>query len=437
MGLLDSVFNIVVNSQTTSPSKPGFGTALLLSYHTHWTNRVRSYSGVAGMTSDGFAVTDPEYIFALAYFGQKNAPKALKIGRRATFSSNQQTNFKILASPPTGATISLSINGTVFTHSVASETATQVATAIAAAITAALPTNVQSATSSSDTVTISASAQKLINVVNLAPTLAVLTLITNQDPTADLVACAAEDNDWYALALTSADNADAVHAAVWAEANKKLFITHSADDACVDGTSTTDEAYALKAASYGRTGFFFHRSGGTLSTIVGAILGSRLVADPGSDTWAYKTLIGITPDPLTASEIAALQAKRASYYVASNNVSFTQGGQVAGGDWLDVVRGLDWFRSELQIAQFTLALNREKIPFTDPGIALVRGTLKAVCTRAERQGLFTDNSTVVTTPLAADVAQSDKAARNLPGILIAGQLAGAIHTTTVTATVTV
>jgi hypothetical protein len=200
---------------------------------------------------------------------------------------------------------------------------------------------------------------------------------------------------------------------------------------------TTDIGYVAKTAAYGRTGVFFNRAGGNLSNIDAAILGSRLTADPGSDTWAFKTLPGIPADSLTDTEIAALQGKRVSFYTTAADVNFTNGGQVAGGEWIDVVRGLDWLRSELQIAQFALALNRAKIPFTDVGIAMVVGVIKSVFKRAEKVGLFAPNSTDVSAPAAADVSTADKAARHLPDVVGSGVLAGAIHSTTVSATVSV
>jgi hypothetical protein len=438
VALLDSIFTINVSSQSAAPSRAGFGTALLLSYHTIGTNRVRSYSSTAGMVSDGFAVTHPAYKWATEYFAQNPSPQKLKIGRRTTAPT--QTNIvTVKATPPVGAVLSFSVDGTVYTYTTTTTVAGTAATALAAAVTAALPTNVTSATvTATVNVSLLSVATKLVNVVNLSPVyLSLYNSIPDSGVAADLAAIAAEDNDWYALAIDSASDTESKLCAIYAEANKKLFVARSADDACADGTSTTDLAYILKGLSYGRTITFFNRIGGTLSYIDAAILGSRLPADPGSDTWAFKTLPGVAADSLTDSEITALKAKTASYYVSAAGVSFTQGGQVSGGQWADVVRGLDWVRSNMQIAQFALALNRPKIPFTDLGIDMVKGVVKSVGISAEKIGLFTPGSFSVSAPAAADVSALDKANRNLPGVTWTAQLAGAIHTTIVNGTTTV
>ena len=43
---------------------------MIAAYHTHWADLIRYYSDLAGMESDGFAVTEPAYLAASAVMDQ-------------------------------------------------------------------------------------------------------------------------------------------------------------------------------------------------------------------------------------------------------------------------------------------------------------------------------------------------------------------------------
>jgi hypothetical protein len=262
----------------------------------------------------------------------------------------------------------------------------------------------------------------------------------------DLAAIKLAVPDWYGLLLDSNSEAEVEAAAAWAESNGKLFVPQSADTLCLDSASTTDVAADLQTANYGRTALWWHPDIGTLTSWLGAgILGNRLPADPGSDTWAYKTVAGVASYVLTETQKTNLHAKNAGTYTEIAGIDVTEQGKVAGGEWIDVVRGIDWLRARLSERIFGLLANNAKVPYTDAGVDLVKGEVFAQLRDGVTVGLFSpgtpgdpdDPPPRVSAPLVKDVPLADRQARLLPDVEFFARLAGAIHAVEVTGTVSV
>jgi hypothetical protein len=262
----------------------------------------------------------------------------------------------------------------------------------------------------------------------------------------DLAAIALAQADWYGLALDSNSEAEVEAAAAWAESNGKLFVPQTADTLCMDSGSSTDVAADLKTAAYGRTTLWFHPDIGTLTSWAGAgILGNRLPADPGSDTWAFKTLAGVASYVLTETQKTNLHAKNVGTYTEIAGIDVTEQGKVAAGEWVDVVRGIDWLRARMRERIFALLVNNPKLPYTDAGVDLVKGEVFAQLRDGVTVGLLSpgtpgdpdDPQPRVSAPLVKDVDPVDRANRLLPDVEFFARLAGAIHAVEITGTVSV
>ena len=82
-------------------------------------------------------------------------------------------------------------------------------------------------------------------------------------------------------------------------------------------------------------------------------------------------------------------------------------------------------------------INLPKIPFTDPGIAIIEAEVRGVMDLGISKGIFAaDPAPTVSVPLAVDVDTNDKANRLLPDVNFTAVLAGAIHFVEVNGTVT-
>lgn len=256
--------------------------------------------------------------------------------------------------------------------------------------------------------------------------------------TADLNALLTADPDFYGLALDSTAADELELAFAWAGSNRRLFAYQSADSACGDPSDETDILSVAQAAAAGyATGWYHPAIGGADAQVAAALLGNRLPVDPGSDTWAFKTLAGVTVRSPTTTARAAVLAKNGNVYERKNGVNVTFPGKVALGEWVDVVRGLDWQRARMQEALFALQTANAKVAYTDEGIRLIAAAIFGVLSQGVTAGLYAaDPKPTVSAPRARATSSGNRSARQLPGVTFAAQLAGAIHTATVTGTAT-
>ena len=239
-------------------------------------------------------------------------------------------------------------------------------------------------------------------------------------------------------AVTFDISADVKECAAWNETQKKIFFYASSEVDIKNPASTTDLAYLMKNFSYDRTVSIYHpdsQEGSTPSYIEAGMPGEALPYDPGSQTWAYKTISGVVAYALTSGERTAILAKNCNIYTTTAGVNITEQGKVASGEYIDIIRGLDWVEARLQEAVFTNLVNKRKIPLTDEGIALIETAVKGVLGDAATVGLIIAASIVVTVPKAADISTADKLARNLPDVKFTATLQGAIHNVDIEGTV--
>jgi hypothetical protein len=264
-----------------------------------------------------------------------------------------------------------------------------------------------------------------------AGNLSLLDATANPGVATDLAAILAADSDWYGLLLDSNGAAEVSAAAAWVESAKKVFGYVTSDTAHLASGSTTCLAYTLKAAGYTRTDGIYHPELGTATAWAAAAWKARqFVGAPGSATAAFKSLAGVSSYDLTRAQRAALESYNLNFYTTAGALALTFPGKIASGEWIDVVRDLDWMRSRLQEGVFGVLVANEKVPFTDEGIGLVAASVRAVLTAAVAAGVLASFS--LTVPRASAVSTANKTARNLPGVTFTGVLAGAIHTTAVT-----
>lgn len=92
--------------------------------------------------------------------------------------------------------------------------------------------------------------------------------------------------------------------------------------------------------------------------------------------------------------------------------------------------------AEIQFRVYSIFVNSNKIPFTDPGIDAVKSAvLSALAAGINAGGLAKSPAPVVSAPSAAEVDAATKANRELPNVTFTCTLAGAIHTADVAGTV--
>lgn len=250
-----------------------------------------------------------------------------------------------------------------------------------------------------------------------------------------VVAASNVDDDWYFLLTGPRTNAVILAAAAYIEARRRMyFVVTSASD--VPTSADDDIASLLKDSNYFRTSLFYASQ--ATERHDAAFVGRMAPLDPGSETWAFKSLAAVPIDPLTDGQRNALDGKNVNYYTRLAGVSVTINGKTSGGEFCDVIRFIDWLHARMQEEIFGNLIRNDKIPFSNEGIVVIESSMLAVLKRGVTAGGIASMEDVsVTVPLAADVPQNDRAERRLTGIRFAATLAGAIHAVNIQGNVTI
>lgn len=273
-------------------------------------------------------------------------------------------------------------------------------------------------------------------------------LLTMQDLTADpgvvadlnSIRTALDGNDdWYFAAIDTNGDAEILALAAAIEPLEKLFGATTSNQDVADNVAS-NLAETLAGLSYRKTILSWHED--AYLDISWGWSGAQLPKDPGSTTWKFKTVVGYSPSTLAPDEVLNLQANNVNFYQTVAGINIMCDGKVVGGEWIDVTRFIAYLTQRMKENIFLQLATLEKVPFTNTGIAVVenevRGTLKV--DGVDVGGLAPDTEDtpiIVSTPLASEVPQNEKANRILPDTTFSAVLAGAIHTVEVRGTVTV
>lgn len=440
---LSSIVSVSISAGTSFPSQRGFGTPLLLGFHTRFAENHRLYSSLQGMLSDGFTVDDPMYKMASKAFSQNPRPPQVRIGRLPTPASAHTTTLDV-SSIVSGESVSM----VVTTAAGVSTTVTQAYDTSANATATALASTIDGiaglgATASTGVVTVTADANG--DVAFFAD---VTGPVMVRDTTADwgydtqLGLILNETADFYAVMVDVNSDANIADVAAWALANDRLAFfapqsTDPADYATQGGalqTAGNDRAVSLVTQ---KSRAQFHDVGWACEGLPWA---------PGSQTWMFKTIRGSETDSWSDSDLSAIEAYGGNHYTTVAGLNITRNGVTHGGEYIDVTRGLDWLVSRIQEAIFALLANNRKVPFTDSGGQLIKQSIQAILDTAVTAGVLeggTDPDTgdsldpFVTVPRVASLLAADRAARHFTGVEFQGRLAGAVHKVTVVGTVSV
>jgi len=450
MSSLDNIVNISITRETQAVAQANFGTkgiiAEFASDKTATTfERYREYAGPNEMIEDGWAAEDEVYKAAVKTFNQNPKVDKIMIGRKDSgdaswtealaaiqIATQNWYVFSIIASNAATVVfdadfeasnaIVFTINGTAVTSVdfIADHDTTM----------AALKTQIESDITDS-TVTIDATDET-------GRTLIIEVFSGAGVETASVVVTGGTSQPAGTITFVNSD--DYKEAAAWAETQKKLFIYCSSSSLIKDPASETDIAYFFKNSAYERTISCYHpnaQGDDDTSYFETAWPGEILPYDPGSQTWAYKTISALAAYSITSSERTAILGKNCNIYTETAGINVTEEGKVASGEFIDIIRGLDWLESRLQEAVFTDLITVRKIPYTDEGATAIGGTVTGVLEEAARKKILVLESIKVAVPKVTTISSTDRANRNLPDITFEARLQGAVHKVGIRGIVTV
>ena len=431
---------------------------MILGYHTHYTDLIRTYTSLSGMTSDGFAVTDPEYIAASVLQAQSPPVNTWMIGRRTSVPTQivnctptKSTGIAYsvtlgVANPGKTAIVSQTFSYTALASDTASSIVGALVTAIGANVTGVTPSNSTGVLVLTGTAGIwfewavsdnsgNANGMGLWSVQDVSADAGVTSDITNVN---------AANSAWYAFCTTHQNYAEGVSLATWAESNNHFFAIDVADTAAKDSAyssvTTTDLLSKVCAQSRARTAASYHQIPSEFLSV--AWIGTFLSYQPGTYTAKFKTLSGVTPDVLTDTEVgyilgtfntstgAFTGGKNGNCYQTLAGVSIMSEGWDASGEYIDKLIYVDSLVSGIQTDEYAVFVANAKVPFTDAGVAQLEAPLRARLNAGVKLGALA--SFTVSAPAVSTVPAANRSARNYPYLTFVATIAGAIHDLQVT-----
>lgn len=431
---IKDIINVEISRETTAVSRAGFGTPLIVGTTATFPERIRFYSDLQGMLDDGFVTTSLEYLAAQALLSQSPRVKQFAIGRSDTTFANDIPLIRQESDDWYGLVITSRNADDIFDVAQYIETQNKIF-AVASPDANNLGSPNILLTFDADLV---ASNNFDLNVNGTAIT----TIPFNVDNATTLNNIATELAGFTGLIASATVLGNEI--TVVPEAGQVVTLT----DAVVTGGASqagitvsnaagADIIARLRDAGFARTIPMYHDQAAT-NFPDAAWLGRQLPTEPGSSTWKFKQLGGVSPSKLTSNERKILKDKNGNTYENRGGVSVTSEGTVASGEFIDIIRGVDWLSARITETIFTRLVNSEKVPFTDGGAAIIEADIRSNLDQGVAQGfLAADPPFEINIPRVADVPVLDRTARNLPDITFNAPLAGAVHSASINGVVKV
>jgi len=484
MAKISDIVNVTITRETRFPTVVGFGRGAVIAEFlvTKTVNtllgdgRYQLYSDLDGMLADGWLTTDEVYQAALEYFSQSPNPGTFMIGRKdaaenwiEALTAIQhvfedwygftivETTLTEVSEVSAWAESQLKIFG--YTSSLAAivdgptdATAGSMTTGITGTLAA-----FQAVSDGEFSIDVDGAGSVDITVLDFSSiiTKAGIAEVLNANVAFAAIALASYDTVSQRITITSlSTGASSMVSAlavpgvpVGTDISIATYLNGLTGTVIiVDGlAASTDFASVLKDLGYDRTVVNYHTEGQDKAAIAVAdimwmwmaMMGEAFPYDPGSQTWAFKELAGISTVVLTTGQEANAKSKNVNIYQLIAGQNIVLDGRVIGGEYIDIIRGTDWLTSELQTAVYSQLLNNRKVPHTDPGITLVENAVRGVLRTAANRGLLDPESIVVTVPKVSDTLAANRAARALRDVQFTARYQGAIQKVLINGTISV
>lgn len=451
MADINNIVQVIIRLQTGGATKTGFGTTLIASAHSLFTDRVQFFSDLDGLGDVGADGTHGTlnglvYNAAQTAFAQNPSPNLLAIGRIQVSEVLVSIDDVV-----EGFEYTVTLQGIDYSHTAAAlEDSDDIATALAVLL---------DAVSGFDSAAIGGGSGDL--TVTAAPiidfTLTVGDKITAsanvvEDFVTGLGLIKNENENWYGVTATTRTESVQEDIADWVEAlDSPKFFRYANDNTDGPDVSVASDLTSiwvlLKAKSYDRSEGFYHSlADGTINDqwIDVAMSAVALGFDPDVETATdkFKTLKGISPDTLTATqrlnligtEDSPTSGKNANVYTTIAGESIVQSGITASGEWADLILGADWLKVRIEERIFRMLVVNPKVPYTNAGIQALVGEIRAQLLIGQGTGFLAFDAeldetfgALVTAPAIEGVPTVDKANRILKQLSFKATAAGAIH----------
>lgn len=229
-----------------------------------------------------------------------------------------------------------------------------------------------------------------------------------------------------------------------ASAPKMAIFTYTEADA-LNSASTQDLGYRLKELGYDRSMTIYEpvNGAGVVEYVSAAVLSAyatvSFTSARPSITMADKQLKNVTALNLTDAQYTALQNKNYNFYTKTTDIDTNMfiDTRMASGQFFDTIQAADWLAYDMKYKLVNLVQNRDKIPFTEDGLAMVKQTISETCVEALNAGIIgtgydqddvlIENGYRIDMPALSSISKADKAKRILRDVKVTFLLSGAIQ----------
>lgn len=262
-----------------------------------------------------------------------------------------------------------------------------------------------------------------------------------------VTACRQANNQWYAVYVCGAAKSDIEAIAAYIEAvTPSSSFFYDTEDSDVLGGVAGNVMATLQGAKYQKSIGLYSTTPYSGSALLGVAMGLTTGAPNSSYTLAYKTLAGVTPEPLTTTQANTILGYNGNVFVNyGNTYSLFVQGTCADGTHFDEVINTDILTSNIATAVMTALIGNPKIPQTDGGVTSLINAITSPCEEAVSTGFLApgiwtgapvlglntgdtvSNGYMILGDTVANQSQADRVARKSPPIYVACKLAGAIE----------
>lgn len=237
-------------------------------------------------------------------------------------------------------------------------------------------------------------------------------------------------NDFYYLVSPEQGDDEIEVLAAWANTQDKIY-----------GATTSNATLAEELSGLYDNAFLvvhdqpsFYVAEGLIATCAPRTIGSY--------TWTFKNVQGVPAVAYDAATINDIHDNNASTYVEEFGLLVNTKGVVTSGEYIDNIQATHFIKARMAESVFRLLALKEKVPYTDAGIALVVAAMEDVLKQAYNQGIIADDEAgnplySINVPKRADIPANSRAQRILPDIPWTATIAGAIEKVTIKGTLTV
>lgn len=434
------IVNVDITLNTAGTTREGFGLPLFLASTDNFEERVRGYTSLTEVAED-FDESTAAYKAAKQLWSQTPKVTQLYIGRRAM---QYTVSIPDEVTESTDYSLTIAVGGGVsqpyqYTAQ-ADDTALIVLTQFKGQIEAD-PTikddvtiNVTGTGSSATMIVTKAGDNDFVKVTSTTSSVSIAGTTADTAASA-LAAIETYSTDWYFISAEDRTSQFILAMASEIQARKKIFFTANSDVAALQGTelaSASDVPAQLAKSMYTRTVCLWHHTA-TYDYPEMAYIAYGAPYDAGSIAWGNAQLTGVEASlqpankrPLTSIQKSALDVRHCNFIDLDGGVPVVRRGITSGGEWIDIIRGVDWLESDLKTSLRDLLINQKggKITYDDTGITRIRQVIETSLQRAVNRNFL--SSYTVNVPKASQVALADKKARILKDVTFSGILAGAI-----------